>query len=224
MNITTQIGRIATDFEVKQVSDTSVANFKLAVNTTRKNKEGNGYETAFLNIVAFGKTAENTHKYMGKGDTISVMGELRSRMYEKNGMKITVIEIAAKNIEFIKTAKTNQQQSQNQNIYNNQQSINQGEYNNQQPQNQTGYNNQQLTNQGGYNQSINQAGYNSPELINQGGYYNQQQNQSGYQPMQNQGSYQQPVSQGNYQQPQYQNFSDFNDKLIPPIADGDIPF
>ncbi len=83
MNITTQIGRIATDFEVKQVSDTSVANFKLAVNTTRKNKEGNGYETAFLNIVAFGKTAENTHKYMGKGDTISVMGELRSRMYEK---------------------------------------------------------------------------------------------------------------------------------------------
>nr|WP_025775294.1 single-stranded DNA-binding protein [Clostridium botulinum] len=165
MNITTQIGRIATDFEVKQVSDTSVANFKLAVNTTRKNKEGNGYETAFLNIVAFGKTAENTHKYMGKGDTISVMGELRSRMYEKNGMKITIIEIAAKHIEFIKKAKANQQQSQNQNAYNNHQSVNQKGYNNQQPQN--------------------QAGYNSPELINQGGYYNQQQNQSGYnQPIQ----------------------------------------
>ncbi|KGO15613.1 single-stranded DNA-binding protein [Clostridium botulinum] len=206
MNITTQIGRIATDFEVKQVSDTSVANFKLAVNTTRKNKEGNGYETAFLNIVAFGKTAENTHKYMGKGDTISVMGELRSRMYEKNGMKITIIEIAAKHIEFIKKAKANQQQSQNQNAYNNHQSVNQKGYNNQQPQN--------------------QAGYNSPELINQGGYYNQQQNQSGYnQPIQNQGGYQQPVNQCNYQQqPQYQNFSGFDDNLIPPIDEGDIPF
>ncbi|AUM93735.1 TPA: single-stranded DNA-binding protein [Clostridium botulinum] len=207
MNITTQIGRIATDFEVKQVSDTSVANFKLAVNTTRKNKEGNGYETAFLNIVAFGKTAENTHKYMGKGDTISVMGELRSRMYEKNGMKITIIEIAAKNIEFIKKAKANQQQSQNQNGYNNQQ----------QSQNQNIYNNQQ---------SINQSEYNNQQPQNQGGYYNQQQNQSGYnQPIQNQGGYQQPVNQGNYQQqPQYQNLSGFDDNLIPPIADGDIPF
>ncbi|NFI08723.1 single-stranded DNA-binding protein [Clostridium botulinum] len=198
MNITTQIGRIATDFEVKQVSDTSVANFKLAVNTTRKNKEGNGYETAFLNIVAFGKTAENTHKYMGKGDTISVMGELRSRMYEKNGMKITIIEIAAKNIEFIKKAKANQQQSQNQNGYNNQQ----------QSQNQNIYNNQQ---------SINQSEYKNQQPQNQGGYYNQ--------PIQNQGGYQQPVNQCNYQQqPQYQNFSGFDDNLIPPIDEGDIPF
>ncbi|APH16494.1 single-stranded DNA-binding family protein [Clostridium sporogenes] len=221
MNITTQIGRIATDFEVKQVSDTSVANFKLAVNTTRKNKEGNGYETAFLNIVAFGKTAENTHKYMGKGDTISVMGELRSRMYEKNGMKITIIEIAAKHIEFIKKAKANQQQSQNQN---------QNGYNNQQQsQNQNGYNNQQQSqNQNIYNnqQSINQSEYNNQQPQNQGGYYNQQQNQSGYnQPIQNQGGYQQPVNQCNYQQqPQYQNFSGFDDNLIPPIDEGDIPF
>ncbi|WP_434284656.1 single-stranded DNA-binding protein [Clostridium botulinum] len=216
MNMTSLVGRIATDFEVKQVNNTSVTNFKLAVNTSRKNKEGNGYETAFLTIVAFGKNAENTYKYMSKGDTISVMGELRTRIYEKNGMKITTTEISAKHIEFIKKAKANQQQSQNQN---------QNDYNNQQQsQNQSEYNNQQLANRDGYNQSINQAGYNSPELINQGGYYNQQQNQSGYQPMQNQGSYQQPVNQGNYQQPQYQNFSDFNDKLIPPIADGDIPF
>ncbi|OSA78941.1 single-stranded DNA-binding protein [Clostridium botulinum] len=210
MNTTSLIGRIANNFEVKQVNNISITNFKLAVDTSRKNKEGNGYETAFLNIVAFGKTAENTHKYMGKGDTISVMGELRSRMYEKNGMKITIIEIAAKHIEFIKKAKANQQQSQNQNAYNNHQSVNQKGYNNQQPQN--------------------QAGYNSPELINQGGYYNQQQNQSGYnQPIQNQGGYQQPVNQCNYQQqPQYQNFSSFDDNLIPPIIppidEGDIPF
>ncbi len=105
MNTTSLIGRIANNFEVKQVNNISITNFKLAVDTSRKNKEGNGYETAFLNIIAFGKTAQNTHKYMGKGDTISVTGELRSRMYEKNGMKITVIEIAAKNIEFIKKLK-----------------------------------------------------------------------------------------------------------------------
>ncbi|WP_407301700.1 single-stranded DNA-binding protein, partial [Clostridium botulinum] len=208
MNMTSLVGRIATDFEVKQVNNTSVTNFKLAVNTSRKNKEGNGYETAFLTIVAFGKNAENTYKYMSKGDTISVMGELRTRIYEKNGMKITTTEISAKHIEFIKKAKANQQQSQNPNQ--------------QQSQNQSEYNNQQLANRDGYNQSINQARYNSPELINQGGYYNQQQNQSGYnQPIQNQGGYQQPVSQGNYQQqPQYQNLSGFDDNLIPPIADG----
>ncbi len=49
-------------------------------------------------------------------------------------MKITIIEIAAKHIEFIKKAKANQQQSQNQN--------------------QNGYNNQQQSqNQNGYKQS-----------------------------------------------------------------------
>ncbi len=55
MNMTSLLGRIATNFEVKQVNDTSVTNFILAVDTTRKDKEGNGYETAFLPIVIFGK-------------------------------------------------------------------------------------------------------------------------------------------------------------------------
>ncbi|RHW65150.1 single-stranded DNA-binding protein [Clostridium botulinum] len=205
MNMTSLLGRIATNFEVKQVNNTSVTNFILAVDTTRKDKEGNGYETAFLPIVIFGKNAENTYKHVAKGDKVCVTGELRSRAYKKNGTDVMVIEVIAKYIEFVRRSKANQQQSQNQNIYNDQQSVNQNEYNNQQLQN--------------------KAGYNSPELINQGGYYNQQQNQSGYQPMQNQGSYQQPVSQGNYQQqPQYQNLSGFDDNLIPPIADGDIPF
>ncbi|KIS21576.1 single-stranded DNA-binding protein [Clostridium botulinum] len=205
MNMTSLLGRIATNFEVKQVNNTSVTNFILAVDTTRKDKEGNGYETAFLPIVIFGKNAENTYKHVAKGDKVCVTGELRSRAYKKNGTDVMVIEVIAKYIEFVRRSKANQQQSQNQNIYNDQQSVNQNEYNNQQLQN--------------------RAGYNSPELINQGGYYNQQQNQSGYQPMQNQGSYQQPVSQGNYQQqPQYQNLSGFDDNLIPPIADGDIPF
>ncbi|MBE1304137.1 single-stranded DNA-binding protein [Clostridium botulinum] len=205
MNMTSLLGRIATNFEVKQVNNTSVTNFILAVDTTRKDKEGNGYETAFLPIVIFGKNAENTYKHVAKGDKVCVTGELRSRAYKKNGTDVMVIEVIAKYIEFVRRSKANQQQSQNQNIYNDQQSVNQNEYNNQQLQN--------------------RAGYNSPELINQGGYYNQQQNQSGYQPMQNQDSYQQPVSQGNYQQqPQYQNLSGFDDNLIPPIADGDIPF
>ncbi|NCI20645.1 single-stranded DNA-binding protein [Clostridium botulinum] len=205
MNMTSLLGRIATNFEVKQVNNTSVTNFILAVDTTRKDKEGNGYETAFLPIVIFGKNAENTYKHVAKGDKVCVTGELRSRAYKKNGTDVMVIEVIAKYIEFVRRSKANQQQSQNQNIYNDQQSVNQNEYNNQQLQN--------------------RAGYNSPELINQGGYYNQQQNQSGYQPMQNQGSYQQPVSQGNYQQqPQYQNLSGFDDNLIPSIADGDIPF
>ncbi|MHB7981143.1 single-stranded DNA-binding protein [Clostridium sporogenes] len=192
MNMTSLLGRIATNFEVKQVNNTSITNFILAVDTTRKDKEGNGYESAFLPIVIFGKNAENTYKHVAKGDTVCVTGELRSRAYKKNGTDVMVIEVIAKNIEFVRRSKANQQQLQD------------------------GYNNQQ--------QSQNQNIYNNQQQQNQGGYYNQQQNQSGYQPMQNQGSYQQPVSQGNYQQPQYQNFSDFNDKLIPPIADGDIPF
>ncbi|BDB03666.1 single-stranded DNA-binding protein [Clostridium botulinum] len=200
MNMTSLLGRIATNFEVKQVNNTSITNFILAVDTTRKDKEGNGYETAFLPIVIFGKNAENTYKHVSKGDTVCVTGELRSRAYKKNGTDVMVIEVIAKNIEFVRRSKANQQQLQD--GYNNQQ----------QSQNQGGYNNPQLTNQGGYNnqQLQNQAGYNSPELINQGGYNNQQ--------LQNQGGYNQPI------QPQYQSFNSFDDDLIPRIADGDIPF
>ncbi|AJE13257.1 single-stranded DNA-binding protein [Clostridium botulinum] len=200
MNMTSLLGRIATNFEVKQVNNTSITNFILAVDTTRKDKEGNGYETAFLPIVIFGKNAENTYKHVAKGDTVCVTGELRSRAYKKNGTDVMVIEVIAKNIEFVRRSKANQQQLQD--GYNNQQ----------QSQNQGGYNNPQLTNQGGYNnqQLQNQAGYNSPELINQGGYNNQQ--------LQNQGGYNQPI------QPQYQSFNSFDDDLIPRIADGDIPF
>ncbi|NFA60033.1 single-stranded DNA-binding protein [Clostridium botulinum] len=198
MNMTSLLGRIATNFEVKQVNNTSITNFILAVDTTRKDKEGNGYESAFLPIVIFGKNAENTYKHVAKGDTVCVTGELRSRAYKKNGTDVMVIEVIAKNIEFVRRSKANQQQLQD------------------------GYNNQQ--------QSQNQNIYNNQQQQNQGGYYNQQQNQSGYnQPIQNQGGYQQPVNQGNYQQqPQYQNLSGnlsgFDDNLIPPIADGDIPF
>ncbi len=83
MNMTSLLGRIATNFEVKQVNNTSVTNFILAVDTTRKNKEGNGYESAFLPIVIFGKNAENTYKHMAKGDSVCVTGELRSRAYKK---------------------------------------------------------------------------------------------------------------------------------------------
>ncbi|ACA57568.1 single-stranded DNA-binding protein [Clostridium botulinum] len=200
MNMTSLLGRIATNFEVKQVNNTSVTNFILAVDTTRKNKEGNGYECAFLPIVIFGKNAENTYKHMAKGDTVCVTGELRSRTYKKNGTDVMVIEVIARQIEFVRKSKANQQQLQD--GYNNQQ----------QSQNQGGYNNPQLTNQGGYNnqQLQNQTGYNSPELINQGGYNNQQ--------LQNQGGYNQPI------QPQYQSFNSFDDDLIPRIADGDIPF
>ncbi|MBD5645878.1 single-stranded DNA-binding protein [Clostridium botulinum] len=189
MNMTSLLGRIATNFEVKQVNNTSVTNFILAVDTTRKNKEGNGYESAFLPIVIFGKNAENTYKHMAKGDSVCVTGELRSRAYKKNGTDVMVIEVIARHIEFVKRSKANQQQLQD--GYNNQQ----------QSQNQGGYNNQQLQNQ---------TGYNSPELINQGGYNNQQ--------LQNQTGYNQPI------QPQYQSFNSFDDNLIPPIADGDIPF
>ncbi|OPD24299.1 single-stranded DNA-binding protein [Clostridium botulinum] len=158
MNMTSLLGRIATNFEVKQVNNTSVTNFILAVDTTRKDKEGNGYETAFLPIVIFGKNAENTYKHVAKGDKVCVTGELRSRAYKKNGTDVMVIEVIAKYIEFVRRSKANQQQSQNQNIYNDQQSVNQNEYNNQQLQNQGGYYNQQQ-NQSGYNQPVNQGNY-----------------------------------------------------------------
>ena len=72
MNLVVLQGNLTREVEFKNIGSTNVANFGLAIN--RKTK--NGEETTFVEVTAFGRTAENIAKYFTKGRMIVVQGRL----------------------------------------------------------------------------------------------------------------------------------------------------
>jgi single-strand DNA-binding protein len=86
------IGNITKDFELKQVGDTNLVNFRIAVND-RKDDEN----TLFLNITAFGKLAELSSQFLGKGSKVFILGRLQVRRKEDR----EYTEVVAERIEFL---------------------------------------------------------------------------------------------------------------------------
>ena len=59
--------------------------------------------TDFINIVAFGKTAELISEYHEKGDLIAVSGSIWTGSYEKEGNKVYTFEVCVNQITFVKS-------------------------------------------------------------------------------------------------------------------------
>ena len=65
-----------------------------------KNTDGQ-YDTDFVPLVAWGKTAEFAASFLERGQMISVVGELQSRKYEdRDGKSRTAYEVNAREILF----------------------------------------------------------------------------------------------------------------------------
>lgn len=63
-----------------------LANFSVALNQDYIKQDGEKIEkTSWLDIVAFGKTAENVSKYFRKGSRIGISGELEQQTWTANG-------------------------------------------------------------------------------------------------------------------------------------------
>lgn len=100
MNKTLFIGRPTNEPEIMFGSNQKpVARFTLAVD--RIYKRSNEESADFIPIVAFGKTAELTEKYIKKGRKICVAGSLRNNNYEKDGVKHYGFQIVAEQIELL---------------------------------------------------------------------------------------------------------------------------
>ncbi len=94
------IGRLTRDPEIKfSTSGTQIATFSLAVD------RGKNDETDFVNVVAFGKTAEFIGNYMTKGRLILVDGQLRIEKYQKDGEQKTAVKVVANQVRFMETKK-----------------------------------------------------------------------------------------------------------------------
>ena len=116
MNNVILIGRLTRDPELRYLANTGtpVATFNLAVDRelSREKKlemESKGQPTAdFINIIVWGKQAENCANYLKKGRLVAVSGRIQSRSYEgKDGTKRYITEVVASRVEFLEwTEKT----------------------------------------------------------------------------------------------------------------------
>lgn len=101
MNAVNITGRIANDFEVKQMQDKRLMiRLSIAVQRSFKNKEGK-YDADFINCVVFGTKAEFVERYCKKGMRVGVSGELRVSKYEKNGYTNYSTDVIVSNIEIL---------------------------------------------------------------------------------------------------------------------------
>ncbi|KGN03209.1 single-stranded DNA-binding protein [Clostridium novyi A str. 4570] len=102
MNRVVLVGRLTKDPELRFTpgAGKAVATFTLAVN--RRFKSQGQPEADFLPIVVWGKQAENTANYVGKGSQVGVSGSIHTRSYEaKDGTRRYVTEIVADEVQFL---------------------------------------------------------------------------------------------------------------------------
>ncbi|MDR1822044.1 MAG: single-stranded DNA-binding protein [Oscillospiraceae bacterium] len=101
MNIITLMGRMTRDPELRTTqSGTSVTSFTLAVDRQYAPKEGER-QTDFIDIVAWGKTAEFVSRWFVKGQMTAVTGRLQIRDWtDKDGNKRRSAEVVAENVFF----------------------------------------------------------------------------------------------------------------------------
>ena len=111
LNTVSLVGRITKDPEIRYTqTQKAVVSFSLAVERDFKDQSGNK-QTDFINIVAWGKTAEFIGKYVGKGRLLGVAGRLEVRTYnDRNGNKQYVTEVIANNVYALDSARQTQQE------------------------------------------------------------------------------------------------------------------
>ena len=99
LNNVTLMGRLTADAELKSTtSGKYVTSFSIAVD--RDFTQNGERQADFINIVAWGKTAEFITKYFSKGDMIAVRGSIQTRQYEKDGNKRTATEVLVDKASF----------------------------------------------------------------------------------------------------------------------------
>jgi single-strand DNA-binding protein len=98
------IGRVTRDPDMRYTQGgTAVVNFGVALNRVYTVNDEKKEEVTYVDVCAWGKTAEFVKKYFEKGKNIFVEGRLNMREWEdkNNGTKRTKLEIVADNIQFV---------------------------------------------------------------------------------------------------------------------------
>jgi single-strand DNA-binding protein len=98
-------GHLTRDPAVKRLAnDRTVADFGLAINRRYKGPDGELKEDAtFVDIEAWGRTAELAGQYLNKGSPCFVEGRLKYETWQaKDGTRRTTLKVVAENIQFLR--------------------------------------------------------------------------------------------------------------------------
>ena len=98
------IGRLTRDPETRATGGgTSVCSFGLAVNRTYTKRDSSEKveETCFVDVEAWGRTAETISRYMRKGRQIFIEGRLKFDSWERDGQRRSKLLVVADSFQFL---------------------------------------------------------------------------------------------------------------------------
>ena len=101
------MGNLTRDPELRQTqSGTSVLGASVAVNESYTSADGSKRDnTSFIELTAFGKTAENISKFFRKGDPILIEGRLKQESWndKQSGQARSKLVVIVEKFEFVKS-------------------------------------------------------------------------------------------------------------------------
>lgn len=105
MNKCTHIGRLTKDPEIRGgQNNNKVAKFTLAVDRKYKNKKEGEPSADFINMTAFGKTADFVEKYLHKGSKIATVSAFQNNNYKgRDGNTVYSYQFIIIEIEFVES-------------------------------------------------------------------------------------------------------------------------
>ena len=93
------IGRMTRDIEVRYTpSGAAVGDLSLAVNEKRKDGEN---IVSFVDVTAWGRTAEVISEYAGKGKEILIEGRIRQERWEKDGQARSKLKVICERMQLL---------------------------------------------------------------------------------------------------------------------------
>jgi|SRR6516162_3909052 single-strand DNA-binding protein len=105
VNKVTLAGRLTRDPETRYTnSGTAITDISLAVSRFYKNEAGeNRDETDFIDVTAFGRSAEIIQKHLHKGNPLFVEGRLKLDQWDdkQTGTKRSKLKVIAESMQFV---------------------------------------------------------------------------------------------------------------------------
>jgi single-strand DNA-binding protein len=101
MNTVVLTGRVVNELDLRTLANgTTVTTVTIAVDRDYKDAKGEKISD-FFDVTVWRQQAEFITQYANKGDLVGVAGQIQKRNYEKDGQKIWVTEIVAKEIQIL---------------------------------------------------------------------------------------------------------------------------
>ena len=103
MNSVQLMGHVTGEIDLRYTANGNpVANFGMATNRRYRQGEETKQETTFVDLVAFNRTAEIAHEYLGKGRPVAIEGRLRYRTWEtEGGAKRSKLEVVVNQLHLM---------------------------------------------------------------------------------------------------------------------------